>query len=132
MKSINIQNFGDKAAVSLSLLCIAHCIVLPLIIIFLPLLSSYWISSESFHLWLLVGVLFNSSYAIALGYSKHALKSVIVWVVSGLSVLLLAFMFGADIAGEFGEKGLTVLGAMIVAFGHIKNFRATKIHKCNC
>jgi hypothetical protein len=131
MKNINIQNFGDKAAVSLSFLCIAHCIVLPLLIIFLPLLSSYWISSESFHLWLLIGVLFNSSYAISMGYFKHAKKSVLVWVVSGLSVLLLAFFFGARLAGELGEKALTVIGALIVAFGHLKNFQETRKHACN-
>lgn len=132
MKNINIQTFGDKAAISLSFLCIAHCILLPIIILLIPWLASYWISSESFHLWLLVGVLFNSAYAISLGYFKHAQKSVLVWVSFGLSILFLAFLFGHELAGEVGEKVLTVFGALIVAYGHFKNFRATRTYDRSC
>jgi hypothetical protein len=45
--------------------------------------------------------------------------------------MLMAVFFGHDIAGESGEKILTLLGAILVVIAHWGNFRRCQQHK-NC
>ena len=50
----------------------------------------------------------------------------------GLSILFLAILMGENILGEYGEKGLTLLGSIIVAFSHFKNLKICKELDCDC
>ena len=52
--------------------------------------------------------------------------------VFGLSILFLAILMGENILGEYGEKGLTLLGSIIVAFSHFKNLKICKELDCDC
>ena len=131
-KNLSLQSFGDKTAISLSFLCVLHCLLLPLLIILIPSVSSLWVSDENFHKWMLVGVVFSSLFALFLGYCKHHRTSILAWGAAGLTLLIVAFLFGHDFLGEAGEKFLTVLGAIVVAIGHIKNYRTCRIHSCEC
>ena len=50
----------------------------------------------------------------------------------GLLILFLAILMGENILGEYGEKGLTLLGSIIVAFSHFKNLKICKELDCDC
>ncbi len=52
-----IQNFTDKMAISLSLLCAIHCLALPLLIVLLPSITALQLYGEDFHLWMLLAVI---------------------------------------------------------------------------
>ena len=128
----NIQVIADKAAVSLSVLCVFHCLATPLLIMFIPTLAGLFFTEESFHLWMVVAVLPLSVYALTVGCKKHKRYRVLAIGAVGLTILIGAALFGHDLVGETGEKVLTVLGAAIIAVGHILNFRLCRQHQeCN-
>jgi len=129
----NIQRISDKAAISLSLLCTVHCLALPLIAVFLPAIAAMPFADEAFHLWLLVAVVPTSAYALTLGCKKHQRYRVVVTGAVGLLTLIAAAVFGHDLLGETGEKALTVAGTIIIAFGHIWNYRLCQSKEnCGC
>ena len=43
----------------------------------------------------------------------------------------LILIIGEDVLGELGEKMLTILGALIIAFAHVRNFRACQNIHCS-
>ncbi len=131
---MNISSqFIDKVAISISSLCVAHCLIFPVMVVLIPSLSVLGLTSESFHFWMIVTVIPSSIYALAIGCKKHAQISICLIGALGLSCLIFAFLLGADILGERGEKVLTLFGAIHIAMAHIKNFKLCQQHKnCEC
>ena len=43
-----------------------------------------------------------------------------------------AAALGEGNLGEFGERGLTLLGSLIIAFSHFKNYQVCKSIDCSC
>lgn len=119
-----IQALTDKAAVGFSLMCAAHCLLLPVALSVLPSVATLTLlSDEFFHRALLGLVLPTSVIALTLGCRKH--KRYGVWIAGavGLTALVAAAALGQDLLGDFGEKGLTFAGAVIIALSHVQNFR---------
>ena len=125
--------FTDKIAISLSSLCIAHCLVFPILTTLLPSFLVLGLDTESFHLWMIISVIPVSIYSLSLGCKKHKKIPVLIIGIIGLSCLIMAFFLGADSLTEMGEKSLTTLGALIISYAHIKNFTLCQHHdKCGC
>lgn len=123
----NKQFFADKVAIGLSGLCAIHCLVLPLLIVMLPSLASLPLNDERFHLWMVFAVIPISIFALFLGCRRHKNYQVLGFGVVGL-VLLVTAILGEEIFGEIGEKGFTLAGAAIIAFGHFRNYRLCQQH----
>jgi hypothetical protein len=121
----------DRFAIVISSLCVAHCLIFPVLAVLAPSVITLGLKSESFHLWMIVAVIPSSIYALALGCKKHAQKSVFIIGALGLTSLLLAITLGHDILHESGEKALTIVGALLITFAHIRNFKLCK-HQDNC
>ena len=98
----------DGLAISLSFLCAVHCLFVPSFIILAPSLLSI-----SF-------------------YKAHKNLSMIFIGFLGLSILLFAVLFGNNLFGEIGEKGLTLFGSVIVASAHYRNLKVCKELDCDC
>ena len=131
MKLLSIST--DKLAVSLSALCVFHCLALPALLVLLPSLAALPIHHESFHMWMVIAVIPTSIYALTLGCKKHNKLSVFIYGLVGLSCLIAAVLLGESYIGEAGEKALTVIGAAIIAFSHWKNFQLCQKHsQCPC
>mgnify|MGYP000680382487 CR=1 FL=1 len=127
------QEITDKVSIGLSLLCAAHCLALPFILVLLPSLTALQLEDEAFHVWMLIAVFPSSIYALTVGCKKHKRYRVLAFGVTGLTLLMLAVILGHEITGEYGEKVLTVLGASLIAAGHFANFRLCQQHKdCSC
>ncbi len=125
-----LQNYTDRAAISLSFLCLAHCLILPLLLVILPSLTVLNLDNEMFHLGMVVFVIPTSLYALTLGCRKHQHYQLLAIGFLGLTFLLGAVL-GEEQIGEFGEKTLTVIGSVLIAFGHYRNFRLCQ-HKEDC
>ncbi|TYK65750.1 MerC domain-containing protein [Colwellia echini] len=121
MKSTQVVT--DKIAIGISMLCAIHCLLLPLILVLLPSLGALQLQNEAFHLWMLIAVIPISTYALTLGCKKHKNYYLLAWGVLGLVLMILAVLFGHEIAGESGEKLLTLFGAMFVSIAHWQNFK---------
>jgi hypothetical protein len=127
----NIQILTDKFAISLSVLCAVHCLILPFLLVALPSLTAVNLQNEAFHLWMLAAVIPISIYALSMGCKKHQRYRLLIWGLLGLSLMIIALFFGHDIAGEYGEKGFTLLGALLVVISHWGNFKRCKNSNCS-
>ena len=114
------EDWFERAAMSASLLCLVHCLALPLVIAALPALSQILAIPESFHVWVLGFAVPTSAAALLAGRARHGAS----WplVVGMLGLLLLAM--GALMFGETeGETPVTVAGSLALACAHIGNWR---------
>lgn len=127
----NIQVLTDKTAISLSLLCVIHCLVTPLLIVLLPSLAALQLDNEYFHLWMLVAVIPTSSYALTLGCKQHKRYRLLIQGALGLLLLISAVFLDEALLGEGWEKIFTVIGASIIALSHYRNYRLCR-HQSNC
>ena len=118
-QAVNINY--DKIAISFSVVCALHCLLLPIAVIFLPAISATFLGSEDFHKTLLYFVIPSSIIALSLGCKMHGKYEVYSYGVFGIGTLLFASFFGHDYLGEIGEILFTLLGAGIVSLGHYKN-----------
>lgn len=106
----------DASAISLSGLCLAHCLALPLVAAFSPLLAT-WAEAEWVH-GLLIGIAAPLS-ALALWRRGQRLP-VIALALAGLSLMALGV---AHWPGKDLETPLTVAGSLLLAGSHILNWR---------
>jgi uncharacterized membrane protein len=128
----NIQATFDKAAISLSVLCIIHCLALPLIIVLLPILTALNLEDEAVHWWMLSAVVPTSLYALTMGCKKHKDYSVMPFGIIGLVILVAVPFLGHDLLGESGESIFTTIGGLIIAGGHLINHRLCRRSDCQC
>ena len=128
----NIQSISDNTAISLSLLCIIHCLALPLIIVMLPALTTFNLEDEATHIWMLIAVVPISAYAMTMGCRKHNNYSIMILGTVGLTILVTTALLGYDILGETGESVSTTAGAAIIAVAHLLNQRLCRRSNCQC
>ena len=129
---MNTQVNADKASITLSLACMIHCLLMHS---FLVLTSGFFaqsIDNELIHKAFLIIVLPVSLYALITGYRNHKILSYFYLGTSGLWLLVFAVFFGDGVFGELAEKSLTLLGSIIVASAHYKNYKACKELDCSC
>ncbi len=116
--------FADKLAILLSSLCIAHCLIFPILATLAPSFLVLGLNSEDFHLWMVISAIPTSIYALTLGCRKNVHRSILIIGIFGLFCLLSAVILGANILGEIGEKSLTSVGALLLTVAHLKNFKS--------
>lgn len=119
----NLQTLSDKTAISLSLLCAAHCLVFPLVVVLVPSAVALPLGDEAFHFWMLVVVLPLSAYALTIGCKKHKRYHLLLMGGMGLFILCATAFLGHEVLGENLEKLGTVMGASVIALGHFWNYR---------
>lgn len=122
----------DKTAIGFSVACALHCLLLPVTIILLPTFTANILANEYFHQMMLWVVLPTSLLALFMGCRKHRNMSVLALGLPGLIILSLAAFIGHDLLGETGEKVASVLGAFLIALGHLKNHRLCRNLCCDC
>ncbi len=115
------RNALDVTAVTLSGLCLVHCLALPFIVAGLPFLST--VSGDHFHAEMLWIVLPVSLVALSLGFHKH--HNVLVWGIGVPGMLLLIFggTYAHDLYGLAADRSFTLLGAVTLAVAHFINTR---------
>jgi len=125
-----IQSALDKAAVGVSLVCSVHCLVLPVILSVLPTISALAAFEEHFHGALLYFILPTSVLALYLGCRKHGSRKVMLAGLSGVSVIWFGGVFGHDFLSEELERGLSIVGSVLIAYSHYMNHKLCK-HDCH-
>ena len=119
-----LQMLSDKLAIGFSMVCVFHCLVLPILIILLPPFSGLFaLDDKMFHQWMLYAVLPISIAALMMGYFHHRSYKVFLVGSIGLSLIIISTTLGHDVLGETGEVVLSILGSMIIAFGHFRNYQ---------
>jgi len=125
------QEYSDKTAISLSALCLVHCLLVPSFLVFLSGYVSLSYNNELIHYAILFIAIPVSLYALITGVRNHKSFSFLYLGLIGIIFLILAVTLGAQIWGEVGEKVLTTVGALLVAISHFKNYRLCREVECD-
>lgn len=126
----DMQKVLDLLAVSISGLCVIHCLLMPLALIMFPILSGSLFAGEDFHRFLVWVILPTSSAAFLLGCRRHKDNKVLLLGILGMFVLVSSAFWGHDLVGELGERLFTVLGGLVLAAAHLRNFRLCRHDHC--
>ncbi len=146
MMNVINNHFFDKFAIFLSVSCAIHCLLTPILIIFLPIVATTFVAHADFHLWMLYLVLPTTAIAIFLGCKKH--KDKIVIALSGLGLLIVTVSTvyqytlqtkdGVCVICASGGHALTnplvlvnVLAGALLITAHIRNFKLCRKENCN-
>ena len=65
------QNWLDRAAIAMALVCGIHCLVTPILLVLLPVIGTTFWANGDFHLWMLVLVVPTTVLAAISGCRKH-------------------------------------------------------------
>jgi|TARA_B100000085_G_C18482823_1_gene488076 hypothetical protein len=128
---MNTQLFTDKLAISLSAICVLHCLFMPSFLILSSWFAAFSIDNEFIHYAILIVAIPVSAFALIRGFKNHKKLSYFVYGFFGLFLLAFAVL-AAGITGEIGEKSLTLLGSLFVIYAHFKNHQICKELNCDC
>ena len=123
-----LHAFLDWLAVLISALCALHCLALPVLLLVFPLLIGSVFTDEDFHRLILWVILPTSLIAVAAARYRHPDTRVLLWVGTGMALLLLAALWAHDRAPVWVDVSLTTTGGLILAVGHIRNLRLSRHH----
>lgn len=114
----------DGLAMLFSALCLAHCLALPVLVAVLPLAASSLVADERFHQWLLLGAVPTSLVALGWGWRRHRHPQVAWLGAIGMGLMVFA-AFGIQfrLLDAQGERLLTLVGAVLLAFAHFRNYQ---------
>jgi len=115
------QKLLDGFAVTASLLCLVHCLLLPVLLIALPVLATMLALPEAFHAAAFAVAVPTSILAMTSGRYRHQRQ----WpaILAGMGLALLGIgAFAID--SELSERVVTSIGAVTLAVAHILNWRA--------
>ena len=125
------QLISDKFAMSLSAICMVHCLFAPSLIILSYSSLALTVESELIHKAILLLTIPVSIFAISLGYKNHPNNSIIYTGIAGLTILISALLIGESI-GENAGLILTTIGSLMVIACHYRNYRICKKVNCDC
>lgn len=129
---IRTQLTTDKFAMSLSMICLIHCLFAPSFIILTSTFLSFSYDNEFMHKMILLLAVPISIFALIMGYKNHKTISFLLIGILGLLILILAVLLGERMLGEYGEKGLTLMGTIFVTYSHYKNHQVCINLDCSC
>jgi len=125
-----MQTFFDRIAITLSSICVIHCIAFPIIASLIPIFSTtirhghamheFW-----FHHFILLFIFPFSLIAIVAGYQRHKQFLPVVIIFAGI-------LISNNIIPHQSETVLTLIGGIIHAAGHFMNLTATTSHRITC
>ena len=128
---LKTQMNSDKVAVTLSTACVLHCFFAPSFVILTSGFLSISIDNELVHYLILLLAVPISSFALYLGWRNHKNTSFLPFGIIGLLALIAAVLMGEAMLGEAGERAITLLGSLLVAYSHYRNHQECKAVECD-
>lgn len=113
----------DHLAITLSGLCLVHCLLLPVVVVALPLLAQF--NDSHLHTQMLVVVIPVSLFAYTLAYPRHRNKTIIAWGLAGIAIMSIGGTIAHANYGALADTTLTIAGSIILATSHYFNNRLT-------
>lgn len=113
----------DGTGIFLSLMCVTHCVLTPLLAVALPVLLA---TEEPAHQGLAFAILIVGGVAFLLGYKKHQQADALLMGALGILVIGTAAFFSdsffvEEIHGVSTEVALTLAGGTCLIIAHVRN-----------
>jgi hypothetical protein len=112
----------DRAGMTASLLCAAHCALLPFVITLLPLVGLSFLTHESTELALLIVSGGLGASSLCLGYRTHGSRRALAALSVGFALMALGRFAEQNDLGFWGVA-MVVLGGLTVTSAHWLNRR---------
>lgn len=112
--------FWDRFGIGISGLCAIHCLAFPVIISVLPALPLAASINEYAHP---VFILILIPVVLFAGKRSHFDRKIMTFLISGLILITAGWGIGHFWLGDVFEIGFTVLGSLLLIYGHWKNYR---------
>lgn len=114
----------DLSAIGASIVCLAHCLLLPLLFFLWPLSAHTFDFPESFHVASVLLAMPVSSLAMIGGYRRH--KHVMPSFCAAGGLAMLGVGASGNVTG-LGETAVTVLGSGLLIGAHLWNRRGARL-----
>lgn len=123
----------DRVGIGISLLCLLHCLALPMFASLLPFarLSGGITDTEWFHLLLIFLVVPIGLWAFSNGWKIHRHRTVVVFGSSGMVLVCLGSLLPVFLHNEMTqwlELALMLPGSVFLAIAHWRNYRCRLTH----
>ena len=128
-RSLGIRSLADGVGILGSAICAVHCMAAPVLLVAGTTLPASFLADEAFHHMLLWVILPAAVLAFGLGCWRH--KDRWVFLLGALGFLGLAGSAAIhDLAGETGERLVTVASASLLIAAHVRNFQRCNAERC--
>jgi len=118
----------DFLGICLSVLCVAHCLLLPVVMMALPILARYYLSHPYAHLGLAFTVFPIAIASLWSGYLSHRRWWVFLVGMTGGSFIVFASLTRVTWSQLASlELIMTVVGSVLLIFAHTLNLGSSKI-----
>jgi hypothetical protein len=115
----------DRAAMWISMICLVHCMALPLALLLLPALGATllpkYLDNNLFHVLFAFVLLGVGGVAFVQGFRRHQLWIPLVAGVFGTSLLFIGAFNPGGLLPDIGEHLITVAGTVVLLFAHTRN-----------
>jgi hypothetical protein len=109
----------DKIGVSLSAICLFHCLLLPVLLATVPFISFLsFLKTPVAEALLIIFAISNAILTVTMGFKKHKKFIVPAFFLSG-AVMLSFFFFAHDLVEK--NEYIILIGAALIGIGHIFN-----------
>ena len=117
----SIRAASDFLGIGLSMLCLIHCLALPFLIAFAPVLLRTLPGDDVTHRTLAVAIGFVGILAFRSGYRVHRRRWLLFVFVAGLLLVSVAAILGDAVLTSYGEAAITVCGGLMLVSAHLVN-----------
>jgi len=118
---VGLRAASDFVGIGLSVLCLIHCLALPVLIAFAPALLRTLPGDDVTHRSLAVGIALAGFLAFRTGYKVHRRRWVLAAFVTGIVLISLAAILGDEVLTGYGEAAITVCGGLLLITAHLVN-----------
>lgn len=122
-----LQTLADRAGICLSVICIVHCILTPILLLALPAMQVFEWWHESLHITFAVIIPVLALAAFVPGYRLHRDKRVFKIAAVGFALVISAITVPHILHIEWLEAVLSVFGSIFLVRAHLLNR-----HLCAC
>lgn len=126
-----ITGWLDRLGISLSAVCLAHCLAIPVLLTLLPMTQLGWLSEELFHDILLTVILPTSVIALGLGCHRHRQWQILLLGFVGLGLLTSLAVMPHDSLSLMTERAITVVAGCLLVIAHYMNFNRCQHLDCD-
>lgn len=108
----------DLAGIGASILCVLHCLVTPLLVVYLPILE---VAEKQTHAAFALAILGIGLFAFWPGYLRHRRRKIVAAAIVGFGLISLGVTAPEGLLGESAEAVATILGGAILVTAHLRN-----------
>lgn len=126
LRKQKLIKYGDVAGMAASVLCLVHCIAMPLAIFVFPVLGlahAHDHGHDHVHEFLVLAITLPVLLALVPGYLRHRDRLTLAIGGAGLAVFLLAVFVAGPLFGHATEAMLAIASGFMLLYAHLRNRR---------